>query len=356
MTAAGVNGLLLASRALSHHPEARPAGRVPDPVAGAIDRGEAQATAPLKAWMGVPDPVAGAIDRGLRCVGKNFTVQPRAHAFYNLFGLARLGHNSGLRHFDGHDWYREGRDFLLKNQNADGSWAMQGQLTDSWPVVSTSFALLFLSEGRKPILIRKFAHGADEDWNFTRHDACHLTDYASATLFGGRPLAWQVYDIRDVKQLTEEQLAAEVRDLRRSPVVYLTGRQAPRLTAGQKAVLRRFVEAGGLLLAADGGGGDVNDGIRKLVAELFPKDALRPLLPRHAIYQEPTAVREDWRYFGLQCVEREGRLLVAFSSQPLAISWGEGPESAGRPGAAAFRLAGNLIAHATGGKLPPERE
>lgn len=44
-----------------------------------------------------------------------------------------------------HDWFAEGATFLLRNQNSsDGTW----RDFDTGPVVSTSFALLFLSRAR----------------------------------------------------------------------------------------------------------------------------------------------------------------------------------------------------------------
>ena len=74
---------------------------------------------------------------------------------------------------------RTGRRLLAR---IAGAW-------DNWPVVSTSFALLFLSKGRTPVLISKLVHGpwprveADTDWNNDRNDLRHLVEFASKELF-----------------------------------------------------------------------------------------------------------------------------------------------------------------------------
>src|SRR5205823_3282983 len=92
--------------------------------------------------------------------------------FYNLYGIERAGRLSGQRFIGQHDWYREGCKYLVKCQREDGSWSEAG-FHDQFPVVSTSFALLFLSKGRTPVLISKLVHGPGEDWNNDRNDARH---------------------------------------------------------------------------------------------------------------------------------------------------------------------------------------
>jgi RNA polymerase sigma factor (sigma-70 family) len=296
-----------------------------------------------------------AIAKGLRWVGEHFTVQPRSHALYNLYGLARLGRNSGRREFGGHDWYREGRDYLLPLQKEDGSWSIPGQVTDQWPVVSTSFALLFLTEGRTPVLIRKFAHGPDETWDTTRSDARNLADFAGRELFKGQRLAWEVYDARPLGPgpLNPARLTAEVTDLRRSPVVYLTGRGPLRLTAAQEQILQATVADGGFLLIEAGNGDpEFARSVRTLLARLFPANPLRPLPADHPVWKTPAVVAPD--PFALEAATVGGRLAVVVCPRPLANWWDEG-FTPGGPGEPAFRLAGNLIAAATGLRPPPPR-
>jgi hypothetical protein len=99
-----------------------------------------------------------AAERGFAWIGEHFTFKTGGHSFYNFHGIARAGTLSGRKTFDGpqfkHDWYREGCEILTGGdpkhremaQHHDGSWTVShGGLADGMPVLSTSFALLFLS-------------------------------------------------------------------------------------------------------------------------------------------------------------------------------------------------------------------
>src|SRR5439155_20073453 len=113
-------------------------------------------------------------------IGKRFRLEPRPYpAFYNLYGIERAGRLSGRRFFGEHDWYREGCEYLIPKQRDDGSWQLNASPFDRWPVISTSFALVFLSKGRTPVLISKMVHfpqgrDDDNDWNNDRYDARHM--------------------------------------------------------------------------------------------------------------------------------------------------------------------------------------
>ena len=86
-------------------------------------------------------------------------------------------------------------------------------------MIATSFALLFLSKGRTPVLVTKFAWGNfrkgaatdntvlleldrggnvtnKPDWNRKHNDTRHLVEFATRELFDNAPLSWQVYDAR----------------------------------------------------------------------------------------------------------------------------------------------------------------
>ncbi len=78
--------------------------------------------------------------------------------FYYLYGLERAGRLSGVRFFGQHDWYREGAEELVHEQDKFlGYW--RGTLYEREPLIATSFALLFLAKGRAPVLINKLRHG-----------------------------------------------------------------------------------------------------------------------------------------------------------------------------------------------------
>ncbi|MGK4277519.1 hypothetical protein, partial [Escherichia coli] len=59
-----------------------------------------------------------------------------------------------------HDWYREGCQVLVENQDKlNHSWVGTGA-GEGQPEIGTSFALLFLSKGRRPVVIAKLQHHA----------------------------------------------------------------------------------------------------------------------------------------------------------------------------------------------------
>ncbi|MBI4880410.1 MAG: terpene cyclase/mutase family protein [Planctomycetes bacterium] len=76
-------------------------------------------------------------------IARNFTVSANvdglsrgaSNLYYYLYGLERYAVFYGLKTIGGHDWYREGAEFLIRDQQDDGSWGSTEQ---------TCFALLFL--------------------------------------------------------------------------------------------------------------------------------------------------------------------------------------------------------------------
>ena len=60
-------------------------------------------------------------------------------------------------------------------------------------MIGTSLALLFLSKGRRPVLLAKLSHGPGEDWNQHRNDVDNLTVYVESQW--KRELTWQVIDL-----------------------------------------------------------------------------------------------------------------------------------------------------------------
>ncbi len=101
-----------------------------------------------------PDPV----EEGLRWLGGNFTLQVNPGGdsltlFYYLYALERVGRLSGRRFIGDHDWYREGAERLLALQDEFvGFWAGSGVMEENRDV-ATSFALLFLSKGKRQVVV-----------------------------------------------------------------------------------------------------------------------------------------------------------------------------------------------------------
>ncbi|MCI0456941.1 MAG: DUF4159 domain-containing protein [Gemmataceae bacterium] len=317
-----------------------------------------------------------ALKKGLSWISSpdrdRFSLELQHRTFSNLHGIECAGRLSGLRFFHSHDWYREGCQWLVKHQrradDGSGYWN-ESALFDSWPVVSTSFALLFLAQGRTPVLISRLAHGPsprvdnDLDWNHDRYALHHLTAFAARELFKTRRLAWQVFDIRSAALARradrpgKEDRRALTAELLESPVVYLSGHKSPatRFTDAEVEILRQYVAHGGTILAeACRDSKDFDRGFHALCAErLFPGEALRPLPAGHSVWKA-WAVVDPGKSPALKGIERAGRTVVIYSPEDLAFRWESNRLTEPRV-LDTFRLGANILAYATGRKLPPPR-
>src|SRR5690606_21113832 len=115
---------------------------------------------------------------------------------YYLYGLERAGRLSSRR-FIGKDfdWYREGVNVLLPRQDSlSGFWRGQGGAEGN-PVLGTSLVLLFLSKGRRPVVVGKLEYGNTADWNNHRQDVAHLTSFTETQW--ERDLTWQVINLKN---------------------------------------------------------------------------------------------------------------------------------------------------------------
>jgi hypothetical protein len=367
MTVAGVCGLLIAGMGLDESQQGL------DPATGVAARCGRYATS---------EPVS----RGLNWIGNKFAfvgAPGSKSTFYNIYGIERVGRLSGLRFLGNKDWYREGCRELVDSQKPNGCWSRSdgADSIDATNAISTSFALLFLSKGRTPVMVSKLAWGEFQSpergvlvekgpdravvgWNRKHNDARHLTDFCSRELFGDRPMGWQVYDARRRDFPTKEAIAAEVGGLVQSPVLYLTGHEAPRLTGQQREILKKYVDEGGFVLAeACCGSPEFAAGFRTLMAELF-ETPLVPLPPEHPVWRAHFAVPPT-AFPKLEHMSRGCRTVCLFSPEPLAGYWEEAkymPPPAGdkgKPdpgrGGLAFKLGANVVAYATGKEPPKQR-
>ncbi len=297
------------------------------------------------------------IAAALSYLGDHFTISSNPHIYYNLYGIERAGRLTGLRFLGSHDWYREGCEFLVAHQNADGYW-LSTRGHDQWKVVSTSFALLFLSKGRTPILISKLTHGPGTDWNNDRADARNLVEYASKELFNDVPLAWQIFDAkRGLRRNTPDEILNLTGELLQSPIAYFNGHQAPRFSGAEESLLKEYVNQGGFLLAeACCSRPEFDRGFRDLMARLFPGTPLRPLPPDHPIWRAHADVPPN--VFPLEGIDMGCKTVVVYSPKDLSCYWeanhADKTFDQGR-GQLAFRLGANIVAYATGMELPKPR-
>jgi prenyltransferase beta subunit len=235
------------------------------------------------------------IERAIQWLGRNYSVTSNPGSsgewgkLYYLYGLERAGRLTARRFLplpsrpgqpSRADWYREGAERLIGSQDRlSGFWRTRGDGGNN-PLVGTSFALLFLSKGRWPVLLGKLQFGSGDDWNHHRQDVGNLTRYVETRW--RRDLTWQAIDLR----------LASVDDLIQTPVLYLCGSQSPlpeelaeRKDLARK--LRDYLDRGGFLMAeADCGCGDFDKGFRSLMREVFPEPEykLRLLEPEHPIW------------------------------------------------------------------------
>ncbi len=257
----------------------------------------------VRCCQDVEDEAALRISRGLNWLGKHFSVQTNpGHAvgqdtylFYYLYGLERVGRLTANRFVGRSDWYREGAEVLLKRKGVLSQfWNAQKDLAGN-NVVSTSFALLFLSKGRWPTLISKLKFGEDDDWNMHPNDLAHLTTRVEREW--DTHLIWQTID----------STKATLDDLLQTPILSISGTVSPiPKDPGERERLVKnlhgYLEQGGFIFgeAIDG---DVSfeEGFRELMTEVLAEDDadFTLLEPTHPIWTaektiDPKFTRPVW--------------------------------------------------------------
>ena len=268
-----------------------------------------------------PQDEDDSLERALSWMGRNFSVRRNPGRrgrgnvwhYYYLYGLERVGRLTARRLIGDHDWYREGAEFLVGQQDPfNHHWAGAGHAEDD-PHVATSLALLFLSKGRRPVLVAKLEHGPAEDWNNHESDVAHLT--ARAEKLWGLDMTWQIVDLE----------AASVDDLLQAPVLFLSGSRSPDLR-GQEKKIRDYLDRGGFLFAeaccVDGS--QFEKGFRDFVDRVFPEPEyqLRLAGPEHPLWRVEELVRPESPYAGhVWTVEYGCRTCIVFSEVDLSCYW-----------------------------------
>lgn len=316
------------------------------------------------------DLIDQALERAYRWMETHFAVthNPGSGSWllYYVYGLERAGRLSGRRFFGDHDWYREGADFLVRNQTPrDGGWRGSGG-GDSDPILATSFSLLFLSKGLSPVLINKLKFGPTREdgaivgdaWNQHPNDVRNLTELVSTLPKWPKLVTWQVADLPKIVR------NGSVGDLLQAPVLYISGREgAPALSDVEAAMLRSYIEQGGFIFAAAGCDRPAfEQGMRDLVAKVYPngEGELTRLGADHPIYRaeyllDPDAV-ELWG------VDVGCRTAIVYSPDDLGCLWerwlpydpiGRSPKLVGMI-TQKMRIGVNVVAYATG-REPPSK-
>ena len=201
--------------------------------------------------------------------------------YYYLYALERVGRMTSQRFLGKHDWYREGTRQILNQQGNDGSWINRQGGVEKRPLIATPLALLFLSKGRRPVVIGRLKYGTDDAWNQHRRAMENLTRRVERRWKADgsieTDLTWQVIDVKN----------ASVDDLLQTPVLFISGRDRFNITEKQQQVLREYVDQGGFIFAescCNGAGFDKD--FRSFVKSQFKEASLQKLAsnPGEALY------------------------------------------------------------------------
>ncbi|MFO0908980.1 MAG: DUF4159 domain-containing protein [Isosphaeraceae bacterium] len=284
--------------------------------------------------------------RGLTWLGRNFRVDTNhggeaSWDLYYLYGLERAGRLSGQRFLGGHDWYREGAERLVTIQDKlQGSWTSGGG-----PVVSTSFALLFLAKGRAPVLANKLRHGPKSDWDNDRDDLANLCGLVSRDW--GNLLTWQVIDPAE----------ASVEDLLQAPIAFFNGHEAPEFSEQAITRLRGFIDQGGLIVADACCGREAFDqGFRDLIKKIFPEPEhkLEALPADHPVWRSKHTLSPE--IHPLLGISYGCRTVVIYSPSDLSCYWNQAEQAPDNLHVIkALRVGQNIVEYATGRELPPDK-
>jgi hypothetical protein len=204
------------------------------------------------------------LEKGLNWLGRRFSVVQNPGTggetwlYYYLYGLERVGRFTARRYIGDHDWYLEGAKMFTATQDRLSGKFVANRIEDS--IVATSFALLFLAKGRRPVIVAKSSHApaADVETRWKK-------DYPAG-------LSWHVLDTPTAGQA----------DLQQAPVFWISGKSDFDLGHDAGRRLRTYIDNGGFVFAeaccpkSEG----FDERLRQLVTEIFPEPEYRlHLLP-----------------------------------------------------------------------------
>lgn len=250
---------------------------------------------------------------------------------YYLYALERVGRLTGQRLIAGHDWYREGCELILQRQNRQ-----QGLIIDKGGVIvgnfnggamqdtilSTSLALLFLSKGKREIVMARVQlpeDGADIDGRFTfrrhTHAVNHLCGHVETAW--KRDLAWQSLDLS----------RSQLRDLLETPVLFFSGSEPVRMNDQTKQLLYDYVQQGGTIFveARNGNGCDATQFEETFIRDLEDtfEQPFKKLPTSHPVWnaEVPVDIERLPKDFWLYGMEACCRTAVIYCPISLACRW-----------------------------------
>jgi hypothetical protein len=253
---------------------------------------------------------------GFRWLERNYQIATNPGSgnwwFYYLYGLERVGRLTGQRFIGNHDWYREGCELLIKRQDRLRGFISEGSGDN---VTDTALALLFLSKGKRKVVLGRLDSSTGDTASQPRHAVQHLTGHIEDAW--KKELTWQSFSLE----------RSSLEDLLEAPILFWSGRQAVKLDDRSKKMLREYVEQGGFLFAearnGDGCNGEAFEkSFRALIEEIF-EAPLQKLAPDHPIWyaESPVdlqAMPKDFWLYGLETCCRTG---IVYSPTGLSCRW-----------------------------------
>jgi hypothetical protein len=261
------------------------------------------------------------LDRPMNWLARNFSVTSNPHAqgytMYYLYALERVGRLTGQRMIGNNDWYREGAEYLIMNQNQSVGGLFRGGFSEANNVTSTAMALLFLSKGKRQVVIGHLQHGdpRQNDWQHHRRAIQNLT--GNIEKVWKRELAWQHVRLEN----------ATVESLLETPVLFISGSKEFVLNDAQRKLLKDYVEQGGFIFAeacnGDGCKGEQFDLTFRREMETIFDQSLQKLAPTHPIWTaekkvNPSALPKDFWLYGIDACCRTS---VVYSPISLSCRW-----------------------------------
>jgi hypothetical protein len=321
-----------------------------------------------------------AIDRGLEYLSEIFTIQANPGSemmsyYYYLYAVERVGRLSGRRLIGNRDWYREGAERLVSLQDSlQGFW--QGGMIEANRDVATSFALLFLSKGKRQVVVGRLDHPSLRSTSRAAQGGVRVRDAGDAEN-ASLPLTDSLRElVRHVerdwsKELTWQTIVAEqasAEDMLKAPVIVIAGGEKLQFDDGLRKRLKAYLDQGGTLLfdslAGDGcgRGNGFEQSVVALCNEWYPNAKLDRLPLTHPVWYaerlvDPVAISDSYWMYGLGACCRTP---VFYSPRSLACRWTHGgpllrgadlpPQLHGQV-VASITIGENILAYATGREL-----
>ncbi len=332
---------------------------------GRVSQGDARINGDVIECCGSTTPDEDPIEKGLDWLGKRFSVkthpgsQSAFSLYYYLYAVERVGRMTGRRLIAGHDWYREGAEFLVSVQDPFQNWWRGSGFGETDPNVTTSFALLFLAKGKRQVVIGRLHHSTPhqpDDWQRHAGGLQQLVRHVERQW--GRDLTWQTIELEN----------SRTEDLLQAPVLVISGSEPLAFSDDDSELLKSYIDQGGCILfeanAGDGCGdaGPFERSVQEQCSKWFPTSKLEKLPPSHPVWSaegrvQPSRIGADYWLYGVQACCRTA---VMYSPKSLTCRWELSDPTGHRPYASdavraetatAAQLGQNIIAYATGREL-----